>query len=138
MKTKTKAKTRTFRAATALKKRIQEYYRRLNARDFQWCYRAIDPAIRDQATSVTFLQFASSLARFLDYCGSVSVRPNGIAIQLHQDEPNSLYENRDFAVVRVLWHDSTGDWRHFHDRWVQNGRSWYSRTTGLVTPESKI
>jgi hypothetical protein len=137
MKTKTKAKTKTVRATTALKNRIQEYYRRLNARDFQWCYRAIDPAIRNQATSVTFLQFASSLARFLDNYSSVGVRPNGIDIQLHQNEPNSLYENRDFAVVRVLWHDGTGGLRHFHDRWVRNGRSWYSRTTGLVTHEAK-
>ena|SRR5229473_4556508 len=137
MKTKTNAKTKTVRATTALKNRIQEYYRRLNARDFQWCYRAIDPAIRNQATSVTFLQFASSLARFLDHYGSVGVRPNAIDIQLHQNEPNSLYENRDFAVVRVLWHDSTGGLRHFQDRWVRNGRSWYSRTTGLVTHDAK-
>jgi len=135
MKTKTNAKTKTVRATTALKNRIQEYYRRLNARDFQWCYRALDPAIREQATSVTFLQFASSLARFLNYCGSVRV--GRIAIQLHQDEPNSLYENRDFAVVKVVWHDSTGAMRHFHDRWVRKGRSWYSRTTGLVTHDAK-
>src|SRR5258708_27496701 len=137
MKTKTQARTKTVRATTALKHRIQEYYRRLNARDFQWCYRAIDPAIRNQATSVTFLQFASSLARFLDNYGSVGVRPNAIDIQLHQNEPNFLYENRDFAVVRVLWHASTGGLWHFQNRWDRNGRSLDSRPTGIVTTENK-
>jgi hypothetical protein len=130
-----KTKTKRTQVAAALKKKILQYYRHLNAGNFHWCYRAIDPPIRSQSTSVTYFQFASSLERFLNHYGGVRVKSTGIEVQLHQDEPNSLYQNRDFAVVKVLWQDKADKMHLFHERWVRNGRSWFSRCTGLITPE---
>ena|SRR6266851_2384485 len=130
-----KTKTKRAPAATDLKKRIQEYYRHLNAGDFQRCYNAIDPDIRNQATSIAFIPFALSLERFLKHFGKVTVKSNNIEIQIHRPGPSALYQNREFAVVRVPWLDQEGNSHQFQDRWVRGGRTWYSRCTGMVTPK---
>ncbi len=130
-----KTKTKRAPATTALKKRIQEYYRHLNSGDFQWCYNAIDPDIRNQATSIAFIPFALSLERFLDHFGKVTVKSDDIKIELHQHGSNTLYQDRDFAVVKVSWLDKHGIPHQFQDRWVRSARTWYSRCTGMVTPK---
>jgi hypothetical protein len=130
-----KTKTKRPQVAPALKKRIQEYYRHLNSADFQWCYNAIDPDIRNQATSIAFIPFALSLERFLNHFGKVTVKSADIKIELHQHGSNALYQDRDFAVIRVPWLDKYGNPHQFQDRWVRSVPTWYSRCTGLTTPK---
>lgn len=127
--------TRDARIAAALRKRIQQFYEHLNRGEFDWCYQALDPCLRDKPSSVTSYQYASSLERFRRWCGAVNVRQID-PIQLHLNEPNRLYNDRDFALVEVVWEDRTGRRHTFQERWVRDRRGrWYTRSTGLVTPE---
>jgi hypothetical protein len=88
------------RIASALRRRIQRFYDHLNRRDFEWCYLAIDPTLRESPASVTPYQYMESLNRFLNRHGMVRI----IAIEpiaLHLNEPNRLYNDRDFAMALV-------------------------------------
>jgi hypothetical protein len=118
---------------TALKRRIRQFYNALNRRDFEKCHQMIDPRVRAKPTSVTLHQYENSLAQFLDEHGLVDVRE--ITIDLHLDEPSPLYEGRDFAVGRTTWVDEQGNEQTFSERWVRDGRAWFTRSTGfVVTP----
>jgi hypothetical protein len=123
------------RVEAALRRRVRAFYEHLNRGDSEWCYRAIDPTLRASPSSVTLHQYATALDRFLTWCGTVRVRQIG-PIVLHLDEPNRLYQDRDFAVIPVVWEDHVGQEHVFRERWVRerNGR-WFTRSTGFLTPE---
>jgi hypothetical protein len=104
----------------------------LNDRDFGRCHRMIDPRVRAKPSSVTLFQYQNSLSQFVGCFGSVSIL--GISISLHLNEPSKLYEGRDFAVGETTWMDQTGERHVFLERWVREGRAWYTRSTGFVTP----
>ena len=74
--------------------------------------------------------------RFLDRHGTVRI----IAIEpisLHLNEPNRLYNDRDFATALVAWQGDHGEAHKFRERWVRDRRGWwYSRCTGLITSET--
>jgi hypothetical protein len=127
--------TRDARIAAALRKKIEQFYEHLNRGDGDWCYHALDPHLRRAPASVTLYQYASSLERFRSWCGAVKVCQID-PIQLHLNEPNRLYEDRDFALVEVPWEDQHGQRHTFRERWVRDRRGrWYTRCTGWVTPE---
>jgi hypothetical protein len=121
--------------AAALERRIRQFYAVVNDRDFEKCYAMIDPKVREDPASVTFLQYQQSLESFLNYYGTVEVR--GVRMHLHLGEPSQLYGNRDFAVGQLTWTDEAGEEHVFQERWVRVGRHWYTRLTGLVTPSVK-
>ncbi len=121
--------------ATALERRVHQFYALLNDRNFEKCYAMIDPVVREDPGSVTFLQYRQSLESFLNYYGVVDVR--AVSLKLHLGEPSRLYGDRDFAIGQVAWADETGEEHVFQERWVRVGRSWYTRLTGLVTPSVK-
>src|SRR5688572_23706553 len=85
-------KTKSPTTSAALERRIKQFYKLLNQRDFKRCYSLIDPQIRHRATSVTLDQYANSLGEFLDHFGSVKVLD--ISLDLHLDEPTALYDGR--------------------------------------------
>ena len=92
----------------------------------------IDPQVRDASGSVTLYQYGNSLHEFMDRFGPLMVR--AIQLSLHLDEPNRLYQGRDFAVGKTTLSDALGDRHAFLERWVREGRAWYTRSTGFVTP----
>ena len=114
---------------TSLKRRIRRFYACLNRRDFASCFAMIDPRVRDNPSSVTLLQYETALSRFLDSCGSIKVNELDVT---HLGEPNKLYEGRDFAVGKTFWTDKSGECRAFSERWVREGKTWYTRNTGFV------
>jgi hypothetical protein len=124
------------RLASALRRKIRRFYDHLNRRDFEWCYFAIAPTLRESPASVTPYQYMASLKRFLDRHGMVRI----IAIEpisLHLNESNRLYNDRDFATALVAWEDDQGEAHKFRERWVRDRRGWwYSRCTGLITVET--
>jgi hypothetical protein len=126
-------KLKTNSQLGTLKRRVRQYYDLLNRREFVRCYQMIDPRVREKSSSVTLLQFENSLCDFLAAIGSVDV--DQIELVLHLGEPNQLYANRDFAVGATLWTDQAGVAHKFAERWVRDGRSWYTRTTGLIAPQ---
>ena len=123
---------RTENRQVSLKRRIRQFYRLLNRRAFDRCYQMIDPRVLLKPTSVTLFQYENALSQFLDRFGSVKVLEIGIA--LHLNEPSQLYEGRDFAVGKTTWVDEAGEEHVFSERWVRDGRAWYTRSTGFVTP----
>jgi hypothetical protein len=124
--------TRTENRQASLKRRIRQFYTLLNQGDFERCRQMIDPRIRLKRDSVTLFQYQNSLQQFLDHFGSVKVLE--ISIGLHLNEPSQLYEGRDFAVGKTTWVDEAGEEHVFSERWVRDGRAWYTRSTGFVTP----
>jgi hypothetical protein len=125
-----------IKAQTAsLEKRIRQFYALLNERKFAECYRMIDPVVRDKPSSVTLYQYENSLRAFLDHYHQIRIL--AIQLDLHLEEPSKLYNDRDFAVGQTTWEDESGEEHQFQERWVRYGRSWYTRSTGLVAPPTK-
>jgi hypothetical protein len=54
-------------------------------------------------------------------------------VDLHLREPSVLYEDRDFATGKTIWEDKSGGRHSFLERWVRDGRTWYTRSSGFVT-----
>jgi hypothetical protein len=136
MTTKTENPKKAENRQSSLKRRIRQFYDLLNQRDFGRCYQMIDPRVRNKASSVTMLQYENSVGRFLDTFGSV--KNLEISINLHLDEPSKLYEGRDFAVGNTAWMDEGGEQHLFSERWVCEGRVWYTRSTGFIVSESAM
>ena len=124
--------TKTASSQTGLKKRIRRFYSLLNSGDFDRCYEMIDPRVRAKSASVTLLQYENSLRAFLKAVKAVEVL--SMEIELHVGEPSKLYEDRDFAVGDTRWIDSRGVENTFTERWVREGRTWYTRSTGFLLP----
>lgn len=121
---------------SALKRRIRRLYERLNANDFAGCHQMIDPRVRDQPTSVTLLQYENAARDFLAKTGGVKVMK--VEITLHIAEPSKLYEDRDFAVGQTCWQDEYGQEHMFNERWVREGRTWFTRCTGFLASRTAV
>jgi hypothetical protein len=119
----------------AVKRRIARFYQCLNDGDFESCFRTIDPMILAKPSSVTLLQYEQSLRRFMSSWRHVSVER--IDVDLHLDEPSQVFLDRDFAIGRTLWKDEQGVQRTFLERWVRDGRRWYTLMTGFAVPQSR-
>jgi hypothetical protein len=117
---------------SSLKRRIRQFYHLLNQRDFTHCHEMIDPRVLVKPSSVTRYQYENSLSEFMDHFGVVEVRE--FTMNLHLGEPSELYEGRDFAVGKTTWLDEAGEQHDCSERWVREGRSWYTRSTGFITP----
>jgi hypothetical protein len=68
----------------------------------------------------------------MNHFGRIDVQ--SIDITVHADEQTPLYGNRQFAVGQTTWIDKNGKRHLFEERWVKNVRTWFTRSTGLVTP----
>lgn len=118
--------------ASPAEQRIRQFYELLNRGRFSQCFKMIDLHIRRSSHSVTRHQYEQSLRAFLAYYGKVVVRK--VEVELHLGEPNKLYDGRDFAVGQTTWEDETGEQHVSQERWVRQGRTWYTRSTGFVAP----
>jgi hypothetical protein len=125
--------SRMINSEAALQKRIQQFYELLNEGQSARCYQMIDPKIRSKASSITLFQYENALRDFSAATGPIEIE--SIDICLHLNEPSILYENRDFAVGQTKWKGQDGQHRTFSERWVRDGRTWYTRATGFVVPE---
>jgi len=124
--------TRTDFRQSSLKRRIRQFYALLNDHEFGRCHQMIDPRVRAKSSSVTLFQFTNSLSQFARHFGPIRILD--INVSLHLDEPSKLYEERDFAVGETAWVDQKGEQHVFSERWVREGRAWYTRSTGFVVP----
>ena len=133
MAMKTTSKTET--SQTSLRRRIRQFYALLNRQEYARCHQLIDPRVRMKPSSVTLHQYENALQEFLLQFGSITVLE--IRLDLHLGEPSKLYEGRDFAVGETKWVDKAGHEHSFSERWVREGRAWYTRSTGLLAPTSR-
>lgn len=128
-------KTKAASQQAALKRRIRQFYRLLNSGDWDRCYRMIDPLLLAQPSTITLLQYTACARHFLDAVGKVDVQTIHIT-GLHLDEPNRLYQDRDFAIGTTIWVDRIGVTYTFSERWVREGTAWYTRSTGFLKPSA--
>jgi len=122
--------TKTDSQLVSLKRRIRQFYELLNKQDHASCHQMIDPRVRQKSSSVTLLQYEHSIREFLAAVGEIDIER--IELDLHIDEPNELYEDRDFATGQTWWTDGKGEQHLFSERWVREGRVWYTRNTGFI------
>lgn len=127
--------SRSENKQSALKRRIRQFYDLLNQRDFDRCHQIIDPRIRLKSGSITLVEYEDCLRKFLDVFGSVQIVE--ISVNLHLKERSELYDGRDFAVGKTTWEDDAGGQHVFSERWVWEGRAWYTRSTGFVVPTTE-
>jgi len=122
--------SKTATSQFSVKRRIRQLYDRINQRDFKRCFQMIDPQIRQVPTSITFYQYESAVAQYLEIHGSITITE--VDVKLHIDEPSTLYQDRDFALGKTTWLNEAGEVQYFLERWVREGRAWYTRSTGFV------
>ena len=125
-------RTKTTSRTTTIRQRIRLLYELCNRKHFARCIRMVDPAIRQDSASVTRFQYEQSLAAFMSCFKRITVRK--MHLTLHCGEPSALYGKRDFAVGTTTWEDPDGNRYVFQERWVRQGRSWYTRSTGFASP----
>jgi hypothetical protein len=130
MTTRTAKRKQPEASQASLKRRIRQFYDSLNRGDFARCFHMIDPRVRNQPSSVTLLQYENSLRQFLEKHGSIRIEE--LDLVLHLNEPSKLYEGRDFALGKTAWVEETGERHLFAERWVREGRTWYTRSTGFI------
>ncbi len=128
--------TKLVSKQSSLKRRIRQFYDLLNQHDFKRCFQMIDPRIRRMPTSVTFFQYENSLSQFLESHGPITIQK--VEVTLHLGEPSTLYEDRDFALGKMSWLNEAGELQVFLERWVREGRVWYTRSTGFVASAKQI
>ena len=124
--------TKTAKWQAALERRVNAFYKSLNQHKVAACYQMIDPQVRDASGSVTLYPYGEALHEFMARFGPLMV--HAIHLTLHLDEPSQLYQGRDFAVGKTTLLDAAGNRHVFLERWVRQDRSWYTRSTGFVTP----
>ncbi len=88
--------TRSDNRQTTLKRRIRQFYKLLNRREFARCYRMIDPRVHAKPSSVTQFQYENAVGEFLDRFESVAILE--ISLTVHLDEPSDLYEGGLWVV----------------------------------------
>ena len=89
------------RERSALRKRIQSFYRCMNAHAYWKCFQFLDPRLRDGRVDQE--KYTTSLDEFRQYYGSVEVI--SIILDLHLDVEVKKGPS-DFAYVLVVWKDS--------------------------------
>jgi len=127
--------TKVISRVSPVERRIRQFYGHLNEGCFARCYLMVDPLVRHSPSSVTLYKYLQSLGAFRDHFGQVVVQR--VEVQLHLDEPNKRFQDRDFAVGKTTWKDQQGEEHVFQERWVRNGRYWYTVCTGFVTPDDR-
>jgi len=122
------------RILAGLRRRVKQFYDRLNRGEFDKCYNAIDPDIRTTPTAITLGQYLASAERFMAWCGQVRIRDLQVT-DFRIGETTVQYHDRGFALLKLVWEDDHGGQHTFKERWVRDRRGWwYTRCTGFVVP----
>ena len=72
-----------------------------------------------------------SLQAFREAYGDVSILTIVVS-EVHR----SKHDPRPFAFASIVWRDRSHEFHVFRERWVFDGKRWYTRVVGLVTHQS--
>jgi len=120
-------------ARSALRRRVMQWYDRFNDQDWTACYRFVDPQLTSTG-KVNEEFYVESVLRFHDRYGVV--RPWHIRVSVHVTGPRTASDRRPFAYVYTVWQDKENEFHMFRERWVREGKRWYTRVAGLLVNES--
>lgn len=111
----------------SLRRAIRGFYDCYRGSKWTLCYNRIDPQLRE-AGKVDFDSYQVSLQTFLREYGDVSILMIEVS-EIHR----SKHDPRPFAFASIVWRDRSHEFHVFRERWVFDGRRWYTRVVGLVT-----
>ncbi len=132
---RTKRKTTMVQAAAeriALRRRVKQMLRSLNAARWESCFALIDPKIRE-AGNLAFAPYRDRLREFKSAYGVI--QPKKMWINLHLDTSRCKQDKRPFAYVYIVWTDDRHVLHIFQERWVKHEGRWFTRVVGLVAPK---
>lgn len=112
-----------------LRQRIRRFYKDFNEGRWERCYKALDPRLREQAR-VDPGSYAESLHRFAERYAPLRIEY--LRLNLYPKVKGNPRADRDFAFVVILWQDRENQFHLFRERWVKEGRNWFTRVVGLV------
>lgn len=135
MKQKTKSSRKELLARGALRRRALRWYDRFNSQKWSDCFKLVDPRLTNSG-KVGQETYTRSLREFLDCYGSV--RPWHVRVSLHLTDSRPASDPRPFAYVYTVWQDQRHEFHMFRERWVLEGRNWYTRVAGLVVNEPAL
>ncbi len=111
----------------SLRRAIRGFYDCYRGEKWTLCYNRIDPQLRE-AGKVEFDSYQDSLQTFRREYGDVSILMVEVS-EIHR----SKHDPRPFAFASIVWRDRSHEFHVFRERWVFDGRRWYTRVVGLVT-----
>jgi hypothetical protein len=117
---------------SALRRRIKSFYLHLNHHAFDKCWSFLDPDLRQRGRFEED-KYAKSLSEFLDHYGTIEIVV--IKIDLYSGA-KVKGQTQDCAYPLVVWKDARHVPHLFRERWVKDGKTWYTRVAGLVTPDA--
>lgn len=118
----------TTHKCLSLNRRIRNFYRDFNNKNWQACFDRLDPKLREG--SVDHDAYVESLASFFDKYGPIEVE--SLELKLYLDVKNNKHDDRPFAYGVLQWQDKDGRSHVLRERWVKYGEKWYTRMVGLV------
>jgi hypothetical protein len=113
----------------ALRRRVQQFYRRFNKGAWEGCYALIDPQLTQEG-KVQLGTYADLMQAFKEVYGAI--KPRWTDLSLHLDPSPKQRDKRPFAYVYILWQDEAHVFHMFRERWIQNHGQWFTRVVGLV------
>src|SRR3990172_7962755 len=119
-----RTKKRDTTERQALRRRVQQFYRRFNKGAWEDCYALIDPELTKQG-KVKFGVYSDLMLAFKEVYGSV--KPRWTDLSLHLDATPKQRDKRSFAYVYVLWQDEAHGFHMFRERWIQDDGKWFTR-----------
>ena len=115
---------------TNLRRAIRSFYDSYRREKWLPCFNRIDPQLRE-GSKVDFDGYQDSLQTFREAYGDVSILTIVLS-EVHR----SKHDPRPFAFASIVWRDRSHEFHVFRERWVFDGKRWYTRVVGLVTHQS--
>lgn len=114
----------------SLRRAIRSFYDSYRQEKWTLCFNRIDPQLRETA-KVDFDSYQESLQTFQREYGDVAILVIEVS-EIHR----SKHDPRPFAFASIVWRDRSHEFHVFRERWVFDGKRWYTRVVGLVTHQS--
>ena len=135
MKQRVKSSKKESSARVALRRRVMRWYAQFNAEKWDDCLALVDPRLTSTG-KVKAVPYVESLVRFKNRYGAV--HPWHVRLSLHLAGSPRASDTRPFAYVYTVWQDDRHGFHMFRERWVRDGKKWYTEVAGLVVNEAKV
>lgn len=135
MKQRLRKSPKEMSARIALRRRVMSWYARFNGEKWDECWGFVDPRLTS-AKKVERTPYVASLARFKSRYGAIHTWHVRISLHLTGTRPAS--DPRPFAYVYAVWQDDRHGFHMFRERWVLDGKKWYTEVAGLVVNDANV
>ncbi|MDX1945256.1 MAG: hypothetical protein SFU86_07605 [Pirellulaceae bacterium] len=135
MKQRVRTSKKDASARIALRRRVLRWYAAFNAEKWSDCLALVDPRLTS-AGKVKDGPYVESLVRFKEHYGPI--HPWHVRVSLHLTGSRQAVDSRPFAYVYTVWQDDRHGFHMFRERWVRDGKRWYTEVAGLVVNDARV